>query len=275
MPDGKDEELQDSFTKAFWGWITRTYGEEKARFLEENEAAPEDKIRELLTYFNKAVYPTLEYPELTGEALKRKRQYETVARVTTYTGRVPKDWMLPLVVSFPEGFGGYEAGTAGFFKALDPKRWAEYEAELARLRREKEEAEWQRQYREMPLEARLTPEQYQRYTRQRAWATQRVEPEYRRAFTEAEAGLTGPQPWKEWFSREYGRIASEFETTIPRFEEQYWPGLTPKEVESKVEESWAEYLKTPRFREEYATRFPFGMGGRPWAYQPRIQTVAF
>ena len=274
MPDGKDEELQDSFTKAFWGWITRTYGEEKARFLREDETAPEDKIRELLTYFNKAVYPKLDYPELTGEALKSKRAYGTVERFAGYTGRMTH-WQAQMMVAFPEGFGGYEAGTEGFFKALAPERWRREKQEKERLQKEAEEAEWQRRYRELPLAARLTPEQYQRYTRQRAWATQRVEPEYRRAFTEAEAGLTGPQPWKEWFSREYGRIASEFETTIPRFEEQYWPGLTPKEVESKVEESWAEYLKTPRFREEYATRFPFGMGGRPWAYQPRIQTVAF
>jgi len=275
MPNGRDEELDDSFTKAFWGWVTRTYGEERAGFLREDEAAPEDEIRKLLNYFNKIVYPTLDYPELTGEALKEKRSYETAARFATYTGRVPKDWMLPLVTSYPEGFGGYEAGTVGFFKALAPEKWAEYEAESARLRKEEEEEKWQRQYAALPLMARMGPEAYRAYTRQRAWETQRVTPRYGRIFGETKTRLTGPEPWKEWFSSQFGRIASEFETTIPRFEERYWPGLTPKEVEKRVEETWAEYLKTPRFREEYATRYPFGMGGKPWAYQPRIQTVAF
>jgi len=275
MPNGKQKEYWDSLLEAFWDWVTRQYGEKASRDLQENMDAEGAKIRELQAYFGEVIYPTLDYPELKGEALRRKRQYETVARVTTYAGRVPKDWMLPLMTSYPEGFGGYEAGTAGFFKAVAPEKWAEYEAELARLRKEEEEAEWQRKYAELPLAVRMGPEAYRAYTRQRAWETQGVRPKYGRIFGEAKTGLTGPEPWKEWFSSQFGRIASEFETTIPRFEERYWPGLTPKEVERRAEETWTEYLKSPRFGEEYATRYPFGMGGRPWAYQPRIQTVAF
>jgi len=276
MPDGKSrqEEYWASLTEALWRWIDKTYSAEEAQYLREHQDEP-DVVRAFTDYFAEVISPTLEYPEITGEALRRKRAYETERRFATYTGRMPKQWMVPLMASFPEGFGGYEAGTAGFFKALDPEKWAEYQAELASLRKEKEEAERQRQYAALPLAARLTPEQYQRYTRQRAWETQRVEPEYSKAFAEAEAGLAGPEPWKDWFSSRYRSIAAEFETTIPKFEERYWPGLTPKEVERSVEESWAEYLKSPRFREEYAIRHPFGMGGRPWAYQPRVQTVRF
>ena len=278
MPNGKQKEYWDSLIEALWKWIDKTYSSEKAQYLREKRNDP-NIMKAFTDYFAKVVSPTLDYPELTGEALRRKRQWETVARVTTYAGRVPKDWMLPLMVSFPEGFGGYEAGTAGFFKAVAPEKWAEYEAGLARLRKEEEEAEQQRRYREMPLAARSTPEQYQQYTRQRAWETQGVRPKYGRIFAETKTRLTGPEPWREWFSSQFSRIAAEFETTIPRFEEQHWPGLTPKEVERRVEETWAEYLKTPKFREEYAARFPFGgtygQPAKPWAYQPRIQTVAF
>ena len=50
--------------------------------------------------------------------------------------------------------------------------------------------------------------------------------------------------------------------------------LSPME---KAELGWAEYLKRrePELREEYETRYPWGMYGRPWAYQPRIRTVGF
>ena len=90
-------------------------------------------------------------------------------------------------------------------------------------------------------------------------------------------GLTGTEPYKEWFSSRYPSIVAEFQATIPKMEQRYWPGLMPGEVKEEVEKTWAEYLKAemPRRREEYTTQYPYGMGGRPWAFAPRIQTVKF
>ena len=51
-------------------------------------------------------------------------------------------------------------------------------------------------------------------------------------------------------------------------------GPSPME---RYEKSWAEYLRgrEPELREEYETRYPYGLGGRPGAYQPAIRTVGF
>ena len=45
----------------------------------------------------------------------------------------------------------------------------------------------------------------------------------------------------------------------------------------RAEKGWAEYLKRrePELREEYETRYPWGMYGRPSLYQPRIRTISF
>jgi len=267
MPDGRQKEFEESLTEAFWKWIDKTYSAEEAQYLREKADDP-DIMKAYTDYFGKVVYPNLDYPELTGEALRRKRAHETAVRFATYTGRVPKDWMLPLMTSFPEGFGGYEAGTAGFFKALAPEKYAEWLKEMEVV------AE--------PEYPRLTPATLRTYfplspeeARRQAFEAYRIQPEYQRAFTETAMGLAGPQPFRDWFGSQYPSIVAQFKTTIPKLEERYWPGLGPKEVEERVEQTWAEYLKTPRFREEYATRYPLGQYGRPWAFAPRIQTVRF
>lgn len=111
-----------------------------------------------------------------------------------------------------------------------------------------------------------------------AWRYEPPEPEYGRAFEEERLGLGGAQPWRSWFESQYPTLVSRFKLTIPKMEQRYWEyGLRPREVEARVEKTWAEYLKKrkPELREEYATRYPFGVGGRPWAFAPRIQTVKF
>ena len=107
--------------------------------------------------------------------------------------------------------------------------------------------------------------------------TQAVTPEYSRVFTEASAGLTGAEPWKEWFASQYPSMVAQFKTTIPPLEQQYWTGLTSQEAEKKVEQSWAEYLQrqTGEQEQKYQSQYPFGQNRKPWAYAPRIQTVRF
>ena len=110
-----------------------------------------------------------------------------------------------------------------------------------------------------------------------AWWREPPRPEYMPAFEEERMGLEGPQPWRQWFESRYPTLTKRFQAILPKLERGFWPGLYPGEVEEKAEKTWAEYLKrkTPELREEYATKYPYGMGGRPWAFAPRIKTVGF
>ena len=125
--------------------------------------------------------------------------------------------------------------------------------------------------REVPYSA------YTKYTKPVTPWTQAVTPEYSRIFTQASMGLTGAEPWKDWFASQYPSMVAQFKTTIPPLEQQYWTGLTSQEAEKKVEQSWAEYLRrqTGEQEQKYQSQYPFGQNRKPWAYAPRIQTVAF
>lgn len=113
--------------------------------------------------------------------------------------------------------------------------------------------------------------------RARAWRYAPPQPEYARAFEEERLGLGGAQPWKTWFESQYPTLVGRFRATLPRMEQAAYPGLTPSEAEKQIEETWAERLRKgkPELREEYAKRYPYGMGARPWAMAPRIQTVRY
>ena len=74
--------------------------------------------------------------------------------------------------------------------------------------------------REVPYSAYTKPSQVTPWT-------QAVTPEYSRVFTEASAGLTGAEPWKEWFASQYPSMLAQFKTTIPPLKQQYWGGWTP------------------------------------------------
>ena len=155
----------------------------------------------------------------------------------------------------------------------------------------------------------IQAEQAQRQKKIRAWRPSYgqppVQPEYAPAFQETVTGMQGTQPAIDWFERQYPSIVSQFKTTLPEFRAGAWPKviekmrdwrelkkagkpyekkrrMTPREVENLIEtKMWPEYLKTATLRkkEEYATRFPFGgtewQPAKPWAYQPRVKTVAF
>ena len=64
--------------------------------------------------------------------------------------------------------------------------------------------------------------------------------------------------------------------TQPRLEQRFWAGLSPREVEERVEESWREVLRKriPALREERARLSPFQRGERPGVFAPRVQTLA-
>ena len=83
-------------------------------------------------------------------------------------------------------------------------------------------------------------------------------------FEEVRAGVVGARPWTDWFESKYSRELGRFRAVLP-YEEKL-PG-----------KRWAEYLKKrePELEEEYKERFPYGIGGRPWAFQPKIKTVSF
>lgn len=149
--------------------------------------------------------------------------------------------------------------------------------------------EWQLEQWEQRVRAgEITEEEVGRYIERReetarkrkraaVWRYAPPRPEYGRAFEEERAGLGGPQPWRSWFESQYPSLVSRFKATLPRMEQRFYPGLTPREAERQIEETWAERLRKrkPELREEYATRYPYGMGARPWAMAPRIQTVGF
>ena len=113
--------------------------------------------------------------------------------------------------------------------------------------------------------------------RQQEWRYTPPSPEYGAVFQRGLAGTTGTINFKDWYEGKYGSIVQAFKTTIPKLKAEEWPGLKPLQVEKKVEETFAEYLKriAPAQAEEYATRFPYGRGGRPWAYAPALKTVKF
>ena len=83
-------------------------------------------------------------------------------------------------------------------------------------------------------------------------------------FEEVRAGVVGARPWTDWFESKYSRELGRFRATLPS--KELLPG-----------KRWSEYLKKrkPELKEEYAERYPYGIGGRPWAFQPKIKTVSF
>ena len=83
-------------------------------------------------------------------------------------------------------------------------------------------------------------------------------------FEEVRAGVVGPRPWTDWFESKFSRELGRFRAALPS--KELLPG-----------KRWAEYLKKrkPELKEEYATRYPYGIGGRPWAFQQKIKTVDF
>lgn len=147
----------------------------------------------------------------------------------------------------------------------------EWPAEHQRRLKLQEQARLEEQVRREPRFP--TPKQL----RARAWRGAVAQPEYAPAFEEERLGLGGPQPWKDWFERQYPTLVSRFKAQLPKFEARAYPGLTPREAEKEIEKTWAEILRKrkPELREEYATRYPYGIEGRPWAMAPRIQTVGF
>ena len=308
MPNGNGEEKggpsEDQFEAGFWVWVKRTYSTEQVTLLQENVTNPAyagtmGKVWDY--YVRKVAKPemgfwdwlstTAHYPTHVIDALRVYYKPFTGAiqdtgywfdysgfyqRIVTYLNRMP-DWQAVLMATYPRGVGGYAAGTEDFFKALAPEKWAGFVEERERLRKEEEQRKFEREWRALPIELKLTPERLREYQISQAWRRETPRPEYRRAFTQELMGLTGPEPYKEWFSSRYPSIVAEFQATIPKMEQRYWPGLMPGEVKEEVEKTWAEYLKAemPRRREEYTTQYPFGIGGRPWAFAPRIQTVKF
>ena len=83
-------------------------------------------------------------------------------------------------------------------------------------------------------------------------------------FEEVRAGLVGARPWTDWFESKFSRELGRFRATL----------LSKEPLPGK---RWSEYLKKrePELEEEYKERFPYGIGGRPWAFQPKIRTVDF
>jgi len=100
---------------------------------------------------------------------------------------------------------------------------------------------------------------------------------YAPAFETTAEGIGGTQPWKDWFRERFGSLASKYEATLPR-QEKYFSEAEALAETQRTEKGWAEYLRTqtPKLREEYATRYPYGMGAKPtWALQPKVKTVSF
>ena len=170
--------------------------------------------------------------------------------------------------------GHINLSNIGNIVAADIKYRAE--AEQKRLDRVQREQLWQKYY-QYPMALRLTSKGWAKYQRGKAWQKERVTPEYSRIFTQYAPELEGSQPWKDWFESNYSSLVAKFEASIPEFEAKYWKDKRPKEVEEEVEAGWAEWLKkkTPELKEEYQTKYPYGIQGRPWAFSPRVQTVQF
>lgn len=157
---------------------------------------------------------------------------------------------------------------------------AEYQRRIAERERAKELEEWG-PMRGPPAgvagRAEALEKARERRRRIAAFEAYRPSPRYEAAFEEERAGLEGPQPWRTWFERQYPTLVGRFKAKLPKFEARFYPGLEPEEAEKEIEESWAEILRKrkPELREEYAAAYPFGVGARPWAMAPRIQTVRF
>ncbi len=153
--------------------------------------------------------------------------------------------------------------------------------------------EWQlKQFEQRVARGEMTEEQVGAYIERRfesqarartrrkkafAWQVSPPRPEFAEGFEEQRLQLGGTQPWRDWFEGRFAQELGQFRATIPKFERGLWEGLSPRDVEAKVEMAWAERLRkrVPELEEEFATRFPFGRGGIPSAFQPRIQTVGF
>ncbi len=117
----------------------------------------------------------------------------------------------------------------------------------------------------------------QRRRQQAQWQFNPPRPELGAAFEETRAGIGGTLPFQDWFGSRFPSILARFQATLPKLTQAGFPGLTPREAETQIEQSWAERLRrrTPELREEYATRFPFGSERYPSRFAPRITTVGF
>jgi len=80
-------------------------------------------------------------------------------------------------------------------------------------------------------------------------------------FEEVRPTLGGPEPWRQWFARQY---AQEVSTYMAKTQEP-------------TEKDWADYLRerTPELRERFFSLPPAERGERPWSFQPSIRSVRF
>jgi len=295
----------------FWKWLRETYGTEVVEYY---KTLPPEHQRSYLNYFFTYVYqkepeplprgrPTAEkWPAdldwqalmmLSGSSAKvesQLRKWMSTGYITQFQARDIWNELSSRVgrAETELFYGGVETAP----EALARRR----KEEIARLKETGEVGignipKWQLEtWKDRVKAGELKQEQVTAYIEKREEAEEvRVgrrrmarawqyapQPEYETAFEKERAGLGGAQPWKDWFSSQYPSLVSRFKAEYP-FKREEYPGLYPAEAKVKYEKTWAERLRErkPELREEYATRYPFGMGARPWAYQPRIQTVGF
>jgi len=310
-PEEPDRETEESLS-AFYEWVSKTYS---SAFAEHLKTSTPGHRRNYLNYFFTNVYrkpeplprgrPTQEkWPvDLDWKALMMlsgsPQRVEAELRKWLSTGYITqfqaRDIWSELEVRVRRATTGLLYGEVETAPEAIVRRRKE---EIARLKETGERGiagipKWQLETWEDRVKAgEITSEEVTRYIERReeaeearvgrrrmvrAWQYAPPQPEYARAFEEERVGLGGPQPWKSWFESQYPSLVSRFRATLPKMVPSAYPGMYPGEAEEQIEETWAETLRKrrPELREEYATRYPFGMGGRPWAFAPRIQTVGF
>ena len=182
------------------------------------------------------------------------------------TGMTDLDmWRWQMTQSFPEGFGGYVAGTAGFFNALGERDV------IARIEKAGGIAETAQERLEREAREREERERYVPWGGAGVAAPARVTmPEYGRGLEQLRTEFAGEVPqtetWRDWYRSMYPRIIEQFEAALPS-------GLGT----AQIEKSWADYLKSvrPQIKERWYGLSPYQRGERPSYYQPRIQTVRF
>lgn len=140
---------------------------------------------------------------------------------------------------------------------------------LAGLRRE-EEKEIRERFKEKAARLR------QQLMYGQAWGGVQPKPRYRPAFYEMWGALPGSRPYLDYFESLFPSLVQQFQAQLPTYKGFLTARGAAREAE-EIGETWADWLRGERkeIRERWWSLRPEQRGERPWAFQPRIQTVEF
>ncbi len=245
---------------AFWEWLPRWYSEEEIETIKQD---PSVFLRHFLSNVSGTQFDP-SFKEDIGAQRKQLRERDEMLR-TLYPDidpeQVDKDKVERLRAEGRVGVGGIPEWQLERWEQRIDKGEISQEAVSSFIDR-REESQQRRE----------------RRARQRAqWQFAPPRPEFGAGFEEVKEGVGGTLPFQDWFGSRFPSLVAKFQATLPDLTQAGFPGLTPRQAETQIEQQWAEVLKrrTPQLREEFATRFPFGPQGRPERFAPRIQTVGF